>query len=127
MTTEKHFEFSISVETAFVPEQSDESENHYVFSYTITITNVGKLPAQLISRHWIIHDATGGVQEVRGLGVVGAQPFLRGSEQFQYTSGCVLTTPVGSMEGSYQMVGEDGSPFEVPIPKFNLNMPRVLH
>lgn len=127
MTTEKHYEFSISVETAFVPEQSDEAENHYVFSYTITITNVGKLPAQLISRHWIIRDAAGGVQEVRGLGVVGAQPFLRGSEQFQYTSGCVLTTPVGSMEGSYQMVGEDGSPFEVPIPKFNLNMPRVLH
>jgi ApaG protein len=127
MTAEKQYEFSISVETTYVPEQSDEAENHYVFSYTITIVNIGKLPAQLISRHWIIKDATDGVQEVRGLGVVGAQPFLRGGEQFQYTSGCVLTTPVGSMEGSYQMVGEDGSSFEVPIPKFTLNMPRVLH
>jgi ApaG protein len=127
MTTEKHYEFSITVETAFVPEQSNESENHYVFSYTITIANVGKLPAQLISRHWIIRDATGDVQEVRGLGVVGAQPFLRGNEQFQYTSGCILTTPVGSMEGSYHMVGEDGAPFEVAIPQFTLNMPRVLH
>jgi ApaG protein len=127
MTTEKNYEFSITVETSFVPEQSDESENHYVFSYTITISNIGKLPAQLISRHWIIRDATGEVQEVRGLRVVGAQPFLRGGEQFQYTSGCVLKTPVGSMEGSYHMVAEDGSPFEVPIPQFSLNMPRVLH
>ena len=127
MTAEKHYEFSISVETTFVSEQSDESENHYVFSYTITIVNTGSLPAQLISRHWIIKDATEAVQEVRGLGVVGAQPFLRGGEQFQYTSGCVLTTPMGSMEGSYQMVGEDGASFEVAIPKFTLNMPRVLH
>ena len=127
MATDKHYEFSIAIETAFIPEQSDEAQSRYVFSYTITITNTGTEPAQLISRHWIIRDAAGDMQEVRGLGVVGAQPFLRVGEHFQYTSGCVLTTPVGSMEGSYNMVGEDGSPFVAPIPKFTLNMPRVLH
>lgn len=127
MTTDKHYQFSVSVETAFIPDQSDEAQNRYVFSYTITIANIGSIPAQLISRHWLISDATDQVQEVRGLGVVGVQPFLKPGEQFEYTSGCVLATPVGTMHGSYQMVAEDGTSFETPIPRFTLNMPRVLH
>ena len=127
MATDKRYEFTISIETAFIPDQSDEAQNRYVFSYTITIANTGSVPAQLISRHWLITDAANEVQEVRGLGVVGVQPFLRPGEQFQYTSGCILPTPTGTMHGSYQMVGEDGGQFETPIPKFTLSMPRVLH
>lgn len=127
MPTHKRYEFAVAVETAFIAEQSDEAQNRYVFSYTITIRNVGSIAAQLISRHWIIKDANDHVQEVRGLGVVGEQPFLRPGEQFQYTSGCVLATPVGSMEGSYQLVAEDGTQFDSAISPFRLNMPRVLH
>lgn len=127
MPSHKRYEFEVKVETTFVPEQSDEARDRYVFSYTITISNIGSVTAQLISRHWIITDATGEVQEVRGLGVVGAQPLLKPGESFQYTSGCVLLTPVGTMRGSYQMVAEDGIPFETPIPEFQLTMPRVLH
>jgi ApaG protein len=127
MTTDKHYQINITIETAFIPDQSDEAQNRYVFSYTITIANTGSVPAQLISRHWLITDAADQVQEVRGLGVVGVQPFLRPGEQFQYTSGCILPTPTGTMHGCYQMVGEDGSQFETPIPKFTLSMPRVLH
>jgi len=127
MTSHKRYEFAITVETAFITDQSDEAQNRYVFSYTITISNVGSMPAQLISRHWIIKNALEEVQEVRGLGVIGEQPLLRPGEQFQYTSGCVLTTPVGTMEGSYQMVAEDGTQFDAPIPLFHLVMPRVLH
>jgi ApaG protein len=127
MTTHKRYEFSVSVETAYVPDQSDDAQNRYVFSYTITITNVGSVTAQLISRHWLITDASSQVQEVRGLGVVGAQPLLQPGESFQYTSGCVLTTPVGTMQGSYQIVAEDGTQFETPIPVFTLAIPRTLH
>ena len=127
MPSHKRYEFMITVETAFVPEQSDEARDRYVFSYTITISNVGSMTAQLISRHWLISDAAGDVQEVRGLGVVGAQPLLKPGENFQYTSGCILATPMGTMKGSYQMVAEDGTQFETPIPEFTLTMPRVLH
>jgi ApaG protein len=127
MTTHKRYEFSIAVETAFVPDQSDEAQDRYVFSYTITISNSGSVAAQLISRHWLITDAAGEIQEVRGLGVVGAQPLLQPGESFQYTSGCVLATPVGTMQGSYQIVAEDGTQFETPIPVFTLAIPRVLH
>lgn len=127
MPSHKRYEFSVTVETAFLPEQSDEARDRYVFSYTITVDNVGSIPAQLISRHWLITDAAGEVQEVRGLGVVGAQPLLQPGESFQYTSGCVLNTPVGTMHGSYQVVAEDGTQFETPIPAFTLTMPRVLH
>lgn len=127
MPSHKRYECSVSVETTFVPEQSDEARDRYVFSYTVTIRNEGSVGAQLISRHWIIKDAAGEVQEVRGLGVVGAQPLLQPGESFQYTSGCVLVTPVGSMRGSYQMVAEDGQQFEAPIAEFQLSMPRVLH
>ena len=110
-----------------MPEQSDEAQNRYVFSYTITITNSGSVAAQLISRHWIITDANNAVQEVRGLGVVGVQPLLQPGEHFQYTSGTVLATPVGAMRGSYHMTAEDGTQFDTPIPAFTLSMPRVLH
>jgi ApaG protein len=127
MPSHKHYDFSVKVETAFIPDQSDEAQNRYVFSYTITITNTGSVAAQLISRHWLINDANQQLQEVRGLGVVGVQPLLRPGEQFEYTSGCVLNTPVGTMHGSYQMVAEDGTQFETPIPQFTLTMPRVLH
>lgn len=111
----------------FIPEQSDPDESRFVFAYTITIRNLGELPAQLIARHWVITDANNEVQEVRGLGVVGNQPLLKPGESFEYSSGCSLATPVGTMKGSYQMVGEDGTRFEAEIPEFVLAIPRVLH
>lgn len=122
-----HYKFTVTVETAYLPEQSDEESSRYVFSYTVTIINTGKVAAQLISRHWIITDSDGSVQEVRGLGVVGAQPLLKPGEQFTYTSGCVLTTPFGTMCGNYHMTAEDGTQFTSPIPQFSLSAPRVLH
>ena len=111
----------------FIPEQSDPDDGRYVFAYTITIRNLGELPAQLIARHWIITDANNEVQEVRGLGVIGNQPLLKPGESFEYSSGCSLATPVGTMKGAYQMVGEDGTRFEAEIPEFVLAIPRVLH
>jgi ApaG protein len=127
MAQGKHFEIAVSAATQYLAEQSDESADKYVFSYTITIRNSGNATAQLISRHWIITDARGQVQEVRGLGVVGAQPTLKPGESFEYTSGTSIATPVGTMRGTYQMVGEDGSRFDAPIPEFTLSVPRVLH
>lgn len=121
------YDIQVSARTAFIPEQSDVENGHYVFAYTITITNAGKVPAQLVSRHWIITDANNQVQEVRGPGVVGEQPLLRPNESFQYTSGTAIRTPVGTMRGSYQMVAEDGAQFDAPIPEFTLSMPRILH
>jgi ApaG protein len=115
------------VETAFVADQSDVEQNRYVFSYSITITNTGTVPAQLISRHWVITDANATVQEVRGLGVVGVQPLLKPGEHFEYSSGTVLNTPVGTMRGSYHMTAEDGVQFDTEIAAFTLSMPRVLH
>ena len=91
------------------------------------VRNTGQAPAQLVSRHWIITDAEGAVQEVEGAGVVGKQPLLRPGEQFEYTSGCTIATPVGTMKGSYRMVAEDGSRFDAPVPEFTLAMPRTLH
>ena len=117
----------MTARTTFIPEQSDAHNGRYVFAYTITIRNSGSLAAQLISRHWIITDSQGLVQEVRGLGVVGAQPVLRPGEQHEYSSGTAIATPVGTMRGSYQMVAEDGTHFDAPIPEFTLSMPRVLH
>ncbi|OGA09406.1 MAG: Co2+/Mg2+ efflux protein ApaG [Betaproteobacteria bacterium RIFCSPLOWO2_02_64_14] len=124
---EKKHEISVTARTAFIPEQSDIQNGRYVFAYTITISNTGDVPAQLISRHWIITDANNQVQEVRGLGVIGEQPRLRPRESFEYTSGTAIATPVGTMRGSYQMVAEDGVRFDAPIPEFTLSMPRVLH
>lgn len=117
----------IQTQVNYLPEQSDESGNRFVFSYTITITNLGHSSAKLISRHWIITDANNHVQEVRGQGVVGEQPLLKPSQSFEYTSGTVLTTQVGTMRGSYQMQAEDGAQFEAEIPQFVLSVPRVLH
>jgi len=127
MAQEKHFEIAVSSTTQYLADQSDESADTYVFSYTITIRNAGNATAQLISRHWVITDARGQVQEVRGLGVVGAQPTLRPGESFEYTSGTSIATAVGTMRGTYQMVGEDGSRFDATIPEFTLSVPRVLH
>jgi len=127
MAGEKPYEVAVSAQTRYQAEQSDESGGRYVFSYTITIRNAGSVPAQLISRHWIITDSHGLVQEVRGLGVVGAQPLLAPGESFEYTSGASIATPVGTMRGSYQMKANDGVEFDAPIPEFTLSMPRVLH
>jgi len=117
----------IQTQVNYLPDQSDEAGNRFVFSYTITITNLGHSAAKLISRHWIITDANNHVQEVRGQGVVGEQPLLKPSQSFEYTSGTVLTTQVGTMRGSYQMQADDGTQFEVDIPQFVLSVPRVLH
>src|SRR5512135_2740690 len=127
MAESKKHEISVSAATQYLAEQSDPSNERYVFAYTITIRNTGTIAAHLISRHWIITDADGQVQEVRGLGVVGHQPFLKPGESFEYTSGCALATPVGTMKGSYQMTSEDGHQFDAPIGEFTLAMPRVLH
>ena len=127
MAESKKYEIGIQVKTQYLEDQSDAAEGRYVFAYTITIANTGNVPAQLISRHWIITDAEDEEQEVRGLGVVGQQPLLKAGESFEYTSGCALATPVGTMKGSYQMVAEDGTQFEATVPEFTLAMPRVLH
>jgi ApaG protein len=124
---EKKHDVTVTARTAFIPDQSDAGSERYVFAYTITITNSGSVPVQLISRHWIITDANNQVQEVKGLGVVGEQPYLRPDESFEYTSGTAMATPVGTMRGSYQMVAEGGEQFDAPIPEFTLSMPRVLH
>ncbi len=123
----RKYHITVTAKTHFIPEQSDEAAERYVFSYTITIANTGQIAAQLISRHWQITDAHQKVQEVRGLGVVGEQPLLKPGDSFEYTSGTAVATPVGAMKGSYQMVAEDGSPFEAEIPEFILSVPRVLH
>lgn len=117
----------IKVKTAFVEAQSDPLADRYVFAYTITITNVGTVAAQLLTRHWIITDANDKVQEVQGEGVVGEQPHLAPGTSFQYTSGAVLETPVGTMGGSYQMIADDGTQFDAEIPVFTLCVPRTLH
>jgi ApaG protein len=123
------YQFRVEVEPQYLPEQSAPSQDIYSFAYTITITNTGEVPSQLISRHWIIANAVGEIEEVKGLGVVGHQPLLKPGEAFQYTSGARLRTPSGSMHGSYFCVAEDGERFEVEIPAFELNdgSARVLH
>ena len=124
---DKKYDITVAARTVFIPDQSDAESGRYVFAYTITITNTGTVPAQLLSRHWIITDSNNQVQEVRGAGVIGEQPRLRPNESFQYTSGTAIATPVGTMRGSYQMVAEDGVQFDAQIPEFMLSMPRVLH
>ena len=118
---------NIAAKVNFLPDQSDEADNRFVFSYTITITNAGDSPTKLLSRHWIITDAHHNVQEVRGQGVVGEQPVLKPKQSFEYTSGTVLATQVGTMSGSYRMVAEGGTEFDAAIPQFVLSVPRVLH
>ena len=127
MNTKKAHDIAVSVESHFIDEQSKPQDNHFVFAYTITIQNRGSVSARLISRHWIITDANGDVREVRGDGVVGEQPSLRPGEGYEYTSGAVLETAVGTMHGSYQMLAEDGTHFDATIPSFVLSIPRTLH
>lgn len=121
------YRFEVRVRTHFLSEQSDVENGPYVFAYSIEIENQGDLPAQLMTRHWVITDAMDTVQEVKGEGVVGEQPVIKPGEKFEYTSGCPLPTPVGTMKGSYTFVGPDGDSFEVEIPEFVLSMPRTLH
>ena len=127
MTTEKSYDIEVTTRTAYLADQSDPDHGRHVFAYTIKITNSGKVAAQLISRHWVITDANNRVQEVKGLGVIGEQPLLQPGESFEYTSGSVIATPVGTMRGSYQMQAADGTQFDAVIPEFTLSMPRVLH
>jgi len=127
MADSKRYEVTVEPAARFLADQSDPAKNQYVFSYTITITNTGDIAAQLLSRHWIITDADHKVQEVKGLGVVGQQPLLKPGESFEYTSGASIQTAVGTMQGSYQMMAEDGKAFDAPIPLFTLSVPRTLH
>ena len=117
----------VQVTPKFLPERSSAKDGEYWFAYFIRISNDGTATAQLVSRHWVITDAADKIQEVRGKGVVGEQPHLRPGESFEYTSGSAIATPVGTMRGSYQMVADDGTPFDAAIPEFTLSMPRVLH
>jgi len=117
----------VAVRTTYIDSQSTPDANRYVFAYTVTITNSGSVPAKLVTRHWVITDANDKVQEVRGAGVVGEQPYLSPGMSFEYTSGTVLETPVGSMRGSYQMIADDGVEFDAEIPVFMLAVPRTLH
>lgn len=127
MTPQADYALEISIATQFLDEQSDPEQERYAFAYTISIRNRGRLPAQVLDRHWIITDANGKTEEVRGDGVVGEQPRLEPGEEFTYTSGAVLPTSVGTMQGSYGMSGDDGTRFEAPIPAFTLSIPRTLH
>ena len=127
MTDSSLNNINVNVETRYLEEQSNPDNNYYVFAYTITIQNLGKQQAQLLTRHWVITDANHKVQEVRGDGVVGEQPVLDPGEQFVYTSGTMIETSVGTMKGSYQMRAQDGSRFDAIIDEFVLSAPRVLH
>ncbi|NYT60446.1 Co2+/Mg2+ efflux protein ApaG [Alcaligenaceae bacterium] len=123
----KPSDIAVTVTPQYLPDQSEPNEQQFVFAYTVRITNNGQQAAQVVSRHWIITDGNQRIQEVRGLGVIGQQPLLKPGASFEYTSGCPLPTPVGSMKGSYHCVGENGVPFDVPIQEFVLAMPRTLH
>ena len=121
------YKISVQVVPSYIEDQSYPDQDHYVFSYTVTIVNDGDIPAKLLTRHWLITDSTGDTQEVKGDGVVGEQPYLKPGEGFQYTSGTMMKTPIGSMTGSYQMLADDGIEFDAPIPEFYLVVPTTLH
>ncbi len=127
MTASEKHQIQIDVRTVYLPGQSAPDEDRYVFAYTVTITNSGSVPARLVTRHWIITDANEQTREVHGEGVVGEQPYLLPGSSFQYTSGTILETPVGTMKGSYQMIADDGTQFDAEIPSFTLSIPRTLH
>lgn len=127
VTSTTHHKIRVEVSTNYVDDQSRPEDSRYFFSYTITIHNDGKTPARLMTRHWVITDANGKVQEVRGEGVVGEQPYLLPGQGFRYSSAAVLETPVGAMQGSYQMVADDGSHFDAMIAPFTLAKPGLLH
>ena len=124
---EQDYNIHIAVQTAFIPEQSDPEAERFAFAYTITIRNDGNIPAKLMTRHWIITHGNGKVEEVQGDGVVGEQPYLRPGESFEYTSGTILDTPFGDMNGTYHMLADDGVEFEADIPQFALSLPNTLH
>ena len=119
--------FAIDVATRYLDDQSEPDQDRYVFAYTVHIRNNGKVPARLLGRHWVITDANGKIEEVTGEGVVGEQPWLRPGDDFCYTSGAVLETHLGTMHGSYEMLADDGTRFDAPIPEFVLSVPRTLH
>lgn len=125
--SERRYGLKVSAQSRYLPDQSNPDAGMYAFAYTIRITNAGNVASQLISRHWVITDASGKVSEVKGLGVVGHQPLLEPGQQFEYSSGCQLETPAGSMRGTYFCVAEDGERFEAGIPEFSLAVPRMLH
>ncbi|MBL0028551.1 MAG: Co2+/Mg2+ efflux protein ApaG [Rhodanobacteraceae bacterium] len=127
MTSPSSYRIGVAAVPRFLEEQSQPAQGRYAFAYTITIRNEGALPAKLLTRHWVITDANGKVEEVRGPGVVGEHPHLAPGEAFEYTSGAVLETPVGTMQGSYQMLADDGTAFDALIPRFTLSVPRTLH
>jgi len=127
MNTAPQHQVAVSVRTNYLEEQSSPEQGRYVFSYTVTLHNQGSSAAKLLSRHWIITDGDGKKQEVRGAGVVGEQPHLNPGDQFEYTSGTLLATPVGVMHGSYEMIADDGTRFDAAIPSFTLAVPRTLH
>ena len=121
------YQIDVQVESVYMEERSAPEENRYFFGYSVTIRNVGRIPAQLKTRHWVITDSNGKVQEVRGEGVIGQQPHLDPGEGFQYSSGVIIETPVGAMHGSYQMQASDGVEFDAEIPAFRLATPTVFH
>lgn len=127
MTEIKQYDIRVHVKTEYLPSESDEDNNRFVFAYTITVENHGSEPAKLLSRHWIITDAENRVQEVKGKGVIGEQPRLKEGESFSYTSGTMIETQVGSMQGTYQMIADDGHKFDAEIKPFTLAIPGILH
>lgn len=127
MSTAKTQGIRVDVRTEYLPDRSSMSEHQWAFAYTVRIANEGQVTTQLVSRHWVITDAHGLVQEVRGPGVVGAQPRLRPGEEFEYTSWCLLNTPSGLMQGTYQMVADDGRAFDAEIAPFGLGLPTTLN
>lgn len=127
LAEDPRYRIQVLVQSVYIPQQSHPEAERYAFAYTITIQNTGDAAARLLDRHWIITDANGQVQEVRGDGVVGEQPHLLPGERFRYTSGTIIATPVGSMQGSYGMIAEDGTRFTAPIAPFTLAVPMHLH
>ncbi len=127
MSSKQAPRIEIRVDTQYVEEQSEPASDRYVFAYTITLANPGTVGARLLNRHWIITDANNKVEEVRGEGVVGEQPHLKPGDEYRYTSGAILETPVGTMQGEYEFVTDEGQSFLAPIERFTLSIPRTLH
>jgi len=127
MTDQTPYHINVNVVTHYIEEQSSPEIERYVFAYTIKIRNLGEIPATLLARHWVITDSNGKIEKVSGRGVIGKHPCLNPGEEFEYTSGAIIATPVGTMEGTYQMIAKDGVTFSANIPAFTLSIPRVLH
>lgn len=125
--SDSRYQIDVNIVTRYLPEQSQPQQNRFAFAYDVTISNNGSLPAQLLSRHWLITDGNGQVQEVRGTGVIGEQPLIAPGDSHRYSSGTLMATQVGTMQGSYQMLAEDGQRFEAPIAPFRLAVPGALH